>query len=75
MRRFQGAVQQAGTESPLIAPWRARVAELEAGNRALCQRNTELQATVQAYAEVIADLGTAIESSQEANVARVRVLR
>lgn len=66
MRSFQAAARQAKHESPLVAPWRARVADLEADNRALRQSNTELQATVQAYAEVIADLSTAVELPQRA---------
>ena len=75
MRRFQAAVRQADTESPLIAPWRDRAADLEAGNRALRERNAELQATIQAYAEVIADLSTAIDSARPPALAPIRALR
>jgi uncharacterized protein YlxW (UPF0749 family) len=75
MHSFQAAVRQAHAGSPLIAPWRDRVTGLEEDNRSLRQRNTELQATVQAYAEAIADLSTAIESSQPPGLAPVRALR
>jgi uncharacterized protein YlxW (UPF0749 family) len=75
MRSFQAAVRQADTQSPVIAPWRARVASLEADNGSLRQRNTDLQATIQAYAEVIADLSRAIELSPAPALASVRPLR
>ena len=75
MRRFQAAVRQADVESPLVAPWRARVTALEASNRELRQRNADLEATVQAYAEVIADLSTAVEVRHPPNLAAVRALR
>jgi hypothetical protein len=75
MRSFQATVRQAHSESPLIASWRARVTGLEEGNRALRQQNRDLQATVQTYAEVIADLSTAIETAQAPALAAVRTLR
>ena len=48
---------------------------LEEDNRALRQQNRDLQATVQTYAEVIADLSTAIETAQAPALAAVRTLR
>jgi hypothetical protein len=74
MRKFQAAVRQTNAESPLIAPWRARVTALEADNRKLRQRTADLEATVQSYAEVIADLSTAVEAHHPTNLVPVRSL-
>ena len=75
MRQFQAAVRKADTESPLIAPWRDRVITLEEDNRKLRRQNTDLEATIQAYAEAIADLSTAVEAQRSAPLAPVRALR
>lgn len=75
MRSFQAAARQEDTEPPVTARWRARIAELEEDNRALRQRNASLQATVQAYAEIIADLSTAIEDSSPRALAEIRAIR
>jgi uncharacterized protein YlxW (UPF0749 family) len=75
MRAFQAAAQQKDNDSSLLAPWRARVAELEEDNRMLRHRNADLQATVQAYAEAIADFSAAIESSPPRTLAPVRPIR
>jgi hypothetical protein len=75
MRQFQAAVRKADTEPPLIVPWRDRVITLEDDNRKLRRQNADLEATIQAYAEAIADQSTAVEAQRSAPLAPVRALR
>jgi len=75
MHSFQAAARQLNGESPLITSWRTRAAELEESNRQLRARNEELEATVQTYAEVIADLSAVINQPADRGLASVVPIR
>jgi hypothetical protein len=74
-QRFQAQVQAAGGESTRVAPWKARVAVLEADNHSLRQHNSELQTRVHVYAELIHDLDAVIAAISPETPGAVRPIR
>jgi predicted RNase H-like nuclease (RuvC/YqgF family) len=60
MQVFQARTKALNTSSPILEPWRKRVEQLEKVNRELRDKVEELRATASCYAQVIADLDTAL---------------